>query len=186
MNEMNQDMKDKLIRNITDQIKESQIKLGYVKETVYLYYPVESLNALLGVNVGDEFEMISLLKNGFDDEKTCLGKIGYHIRKGRVEISVPSEGVEYVHKVVKESPFLVDLIRLFREHHSCSQEDLKNLFSKYSPEYICEQMEEGSDFDYVMYFCDREIDPYYYCMKEEMGHTIYHRFTKEDYELFIN
>ena len=38
-------------------------------------------------------------------------------------------------------------------------------------------------FDYVLYFKDKTVDAYYYCIKEEMGHTIYHRFTKEDYQL---
>ncbi len=71
---------DRLTQNIIDQVKEGQLKLGYVKETVRLYYPL-------------------------------------------------------------------------------------------------------TDFDYVLYYCNREIDEYYYCVKMEMGHTIYHRFTKEDYEL---
>jgi hypothetical protein len=185
MNEINQNGKDKLIQNIIDQIKESQIKLGYVKETVYLYYPVESLNALLDTNAGDEFEMISMLRKAFDDERTNLGKIGYHIHKGRVEISVSPEGVEFVNKAVKTSPFLVDLITLFQNHHNCGIEQLKELFSKYSSDYTCEKMEDGADFDYVMYFNQPAIDPYYYCIKEEMGHTIYHRFTKEDYKLFV-
>ena len=38
---------EKLIKNIMDQIKEAQIKLGFAKETTRLYYPVESLNACL-------------------------------------------------------------------------------------------------------------------------------------------
>ena len=41
---------------------------------------------------------------------------------------------------------------------------------------------EGSDFDYVLYFRDGRIDPYYYCIHQEMGHTIYHRFLKEDWK----
>ena len=28
---------------MTDQVKEAQLKLGYAKETVRLYYPVDSL-----------------------------------------------------------------------------------------------------------------------------------------------
>ena len=43
-------------------------------------------------------------------------------------------------------------------------------------------MPEGSDFDEVLYFKDASVDAYYYCVKEEMGQTIYHRFTKEDME----
>ena len=45
-----------------------------------------------------------------------------------------------------------------------------------------EKKPEGSDFDEVLYFKDASVDAYYYCVKEEMGHTIYHRFTKEDME----
>lgn len=41
---------EKLIKNIIDQIKEAQIKLGFAKETTRLYYPVESLNAMLGIH----------------------------------------------------------------------------------------------------------------------------------------
>ena len=43
----------------------------------------------------------------------------------------------------------------------------------------------NNDFDYVLYFQDEEIDPYYYCIKMEMGHTVYHRFIKEDYEKLV-
>lgn len=45
--------RDKLIANMTDQIKEAQLKLGYVEETVRLYYPLSSLRMLLGVEAAD-------------------------------------------------------------------------------------------------------------------------------------
>ncbi len=35
-------------------------------------------------------------------------------------------------------------------------------------------------------FDDAEYDAYYYCVKMEMGHTIYHRFTKEDYQMLVD
>lgn len=31
--------REKLLKNMTDQVKEAQLKLGYAKETVRLYYP---------------------------------------------------------------------------------------------------------------------------------------------------
>ena len=46
-------------------------------------------------------------------------------------------------------------------------------------------MPEGSDFDEALYFEDPSIDEYYYCVKEEMGHLIYHRFLKEDYQKLL-
>ena len=46
-------------------------------------------------------------------------------------------------------------------------------------------MDPGTDFDYAVYFDDETYDAYYYCIKMEMGHTIYHRFTKEDYQKLV-
>lgn len=168
-----------LIKNIMDQIKEAQIKLGFAKETVRLYYPVTTLNAMLGTHASNAKEMLEILK---DDvfSKTDLGSLKFSSHKQRIEVSVPPEGAEYVHKNVKDPSFLIDMIELFRKNHHCTLEDIQNLFESHSADYVCEKMPEGSDFDEVLYFKDAEIDAYYYCIKEEMGHTIYHRFTKED------
>ena len=40
---------DRLIENIIEQIKEAQIKLGYVKEVIRLYFPAGSLSLLLQI-----------------------------------------------------------------------------------------------------------------------------------------
>lgn len=176
---------DKLIKNIIDQIKEAQIKLGYVKETVRLYYPVASLNSMLGTDAKDGQELLALLReeSAFSDNK--LGTLQFAECKGRIEVSIPPEGSEYVHRETPEPAFLTDIISLFGTRHNCSPADICSVFEKYSQDYICEKMPEGTDFDYVLYFNDQEIDSYYYCIKEEMGHTIYHRFTKEDYEALM-
>lgn len=47
------------------------------------------------------------------------------------------------------------------------------------------QMPDGMDFDYVIYFTDSSIDGYDYCIREEMGHTIYHRFARADFEALM-
>lgn len=172
---------EKLIKNIIDQIKEAQIKLGFAKETTRLYYPVESLNAMLGSDAKDDNEMLKLLASvGLDHLE--LGTLQFSAHKGRIEISVPPEGAEYVHKHVEEPAFLKAMIELFRQNHHCSIEDVRDLFESFSKDYVCEKMPDGSDFDEVFYFKNVSIDSYYYCVKEEMGHTIYHRFTKEDME----
>ena len=54
--------REKLLKNMTDQVKEAQLKLGYAKETVRLYYPVDSLNTILGSNAKDDQEMLTLLR----------------------------------------------------------------------------------------------------------------------------
>lgn len=176
---------EKLIQNLTDQIVEAQIKLGYAKETMRFYYPVSSLNALFGEQAKDAGEMLDKLKETPDFSGSVLGKLRFLIHEDRIEVSVPPEGAEYVYKNVERPEFLSDLITLFREHHTCSISDIRNVFEKYGAPYVCEKMPKDMDFDYVLYFEEGGADPYYYCIKEEMGHTIYHRFAKEDYELLI-
>lgn len=174
----------RLITNIIDQIKEAQIKLGYVRETVRLYYPTASLNAILEIEAKDAYEMAQWLEKYFSETETELGKIQAAVSGGRIELSVPPEGAEYVHREVDSPAFLVDLITLFQTHHCCTLEEIRKVFEAHGA-YRCEKMAEGTDFDYVMYFEDTAVDEYYYCIKAEMGHTIYHRFTREDYEQLL-
>lgn len=173
----------KLIKNIVDQIKEGQLKLGYVKETVRLYYPLLSMNALLGTDFSNARELVKNLNAELLRESGIPGGIWLGFQGERIEVSVSPKGVEYVYEKVKASGFLVDIIELFRSHHSCTLEQICQVFEKQSKEYVCEKMPSGADFDYVLYFSDSSVDEYYYCIKMEMGHTIYHRFTKSDYEL---
>lgn len=172
---------NKLIQNIIDQIKEAQLKLGYVKETVRLYYPAASLNTLLGIMTKDADELVTLLKSEPSFADTVLGTLQFTVCSGRIEISISPDGAEYVYREVPSSPFLADIIELFGKHHNCTLKDICDVFGKYSDDYTCEEMPQGMDFDYALHFNDDTIDPYYYCIKAEMGHTIYHRFTKEDY-----
>ena len=170
---------EKLIENIVDQIKEAQMKLGYAKESLRLYYPVATLNAMLGISAKNAEEMLQMLK--IDAlQKTVLGELKFSSHKQRIEIGVSSEGAEYVHTQMEDPAFLRALIELFRNNHHCHMDDVKKLFAEFSETFVCQKMPEGSDFDYVFYFEDTKIDRYFYCVKEEMGHTIYHRFTRED------
>jgi hypothetical protein len=179
---------DRLIKNISDQIKEAQIKLGYVRETVRLYYPLSSLNALMNTQIENADEMQKYLRKRVASDMCqmhypAFGKIVVGMHGGRIEVNVPPEGVAYVHDEMGDSPFLRDIIELFQRHHSCSLEEICKIFEKYSKDFVCRKMPEGADFDYVIYFEDLSVDEYYYCIKMEMGHTIYHRFMKEDYEI---
>lgn len=172
---------ERLVQNIIDQIKEAQIKLGYIKETVRLYYPAESICDLLVMNETNASKLLEMLQA---DEKlagTGLGQLKFAVHDGRIEVSVPPQGAEYVHRNVEDPDFLREMIELFAKHHGCTKTEICEVFEKYSKDYVCRSMPEGMDFDYVLYFRDETIDPYYYCVKEELGHTIYHRFTREDY-----
>lgn len=169
--------KDKLEKNIADQIKEAQLKLGFVRETMRLYYPVESILGILNMS-GIEAELLCRqLENAFSD--FSFGQHG-----GRIEICVPPAYVERVHKEMKTPAFLAELITRFQKNHHLELDQLRELFSQFG-EYVCEKMPAGTDFDYVFYFCDPVVDEYYYCIRMEMGHTIYHRFLKSDYEQLL-
>ncbi|MBD9157211.1 MAG: hypothetical protein EGQ17_02840, partial [Lachnospiraceae bacterium] len=50
--------KERLEQNLIDQMKEAQLKLGFEEETMRLYYPVASLNLLLGTNCETAKEMV--------------------------------------------------------------------------------------------------------------------------------
>lgn len=173
----------KFIDNIVDQIKEAQLKLGYAKETVRLYYPLESLNALLETEAEDIPALLALLKADEELQDTALGPLQFEGSGGRIEVRIPPEGAEYVHLQVPEPKFLAKIIELFGTHPHCGIGDVRQAFADFSSDYVCEKMPEGTDFDYVLYFPRGDVDPYYYCVKEEMEHTIYHRFTKEDLPL---
>lgn len=115
-----------------------------------------------------------------------MGKLSFSLHGDRVEISIPPKGVRYVHEQVEEPLFLSALIRLFQTKHHCSIEDVRKVFESVKEDYVCEKFlgeaAERMGFDYVLYFKNETIDAYRYCIKEEMGHTVYHRFTREDYE----
>lgn len=177
--------KEKLIKNITDQIKEAQLKLGYAEETLRFYYPVSSLNAILGTDYTDEKRMVNDLSSNEMFQNTVLGALEFATHAGRIEVSVPPQGAEYVNKKVETPKFLSDIINLFMNNHHCEISDVTEIFHRYSDQFCCEKMPDGMDFDYAAYFLEDGIDEYYYCIKMEMGHTIYHRFSKEDYELMF-
>ena len=180
--------------NIIDQIKELQIKLGYARETVRLYYPVASLSALVNAEPWDDAQsgedsyaasLCLKLRSHPALTVSPLGHLEFSVHDGRIMVSIPPEGVAYVHEQVPEPAFLRSLVTLFQEHHGCSLADVEAVFAKYSSHYICEKMPEGTDFDYCIRFQDGQVDNYYYCLKAEMGHMIYHRFTKADYEQIV-
>lgn len=172
---------EQLIKNIVDQIKEAQIKLGYVKEAVRFYYPLSSLNALLDTDFMVLEELLSALQKEPGFQGTRIGTLSFAENRGRIEVSITSQGTEYVHLHVENPPFLTELIHLFQENHHCSLEEICAVFEKYDADYLCEDMAQDQDFDYALHFSDESIDPYFYCIKIEMGHTIYHRFARQDY-----
>lgn len=168
----------RLEKNIIEVIQEQQIKLGYLSETVRLYYPLTSLNRFLEVELGAD-EMYQLLTEFVETTENNLGKIHISYEDTRFCLAIPPQGVDYVHEHVGQNEFIRDFIRTI-EQHGCKIEELLQQFYKYSNHVHVEKMTHG-EFDYLVYFEDGKPDSFRYCITDEGCHMIYHRFTIEDY-----
>lgn len=171
----------KLENNIIDLIEEQQLKLGYLKETVRLYYPLSSLNNFLQVKCDVE-EMKHLLEQFSELTRNSLGGIRVTSSGERFCIAVPPEGAEYVYNKLDKNGFLAQLIETVRSH-GCTLEQVLQIFKNHSDKVCVQQMSNG-EFDYLIYFQDGKPDDYRYCIAIEGDHVTYHRYTPEDYEEF--
>lgn len=167
--------------NITDVIKEEQIKLGYRSETVRLYYPLTSLNRFLETDF-DIDEMCFALAEFSKKAADKLGLIDITHQDTRFCLAIPPQGIDYVHEHIDKNEFIRDFIRTI-EKHGCTIEDILQQFHKYSDHVHVEKVGHG-EFDYLVYFEDGKPDSFRYCITDEGCHMIYHRFTVEDYEEF--
>lgn len=178
----NRETWNKLEKSISGILKEEQIKLGYRKEKVRIYYPLTSLNALCGTDYDAE-----TMQNSLFTFAQCMEDVYGHMlishEKERFCFEIPEKGSEYVHK--REEPqdlFLAQMIDRVRRH-GCNISEILDVFYKYSDRVHMEKTENG-EFDYLVYFEGGKPDDYRYCFHVEGEHMIYHRFTPEDYQTF--
>lgn len=170
-----------LKRNIFDNIKECEIKIGYREEDMNLYYPLESLLELLPSDRENLPDAIAAFCRSAETELGAL-TINETEEKGRFCIHVPSAGVKYVHENVKNSPFLKAFLdEIFKPGNSL--EDIVNVFRTFSRDVIVEKVEEH---EWGIYFLDPETDPYVYYLEQEEFGLQYHRFTKHAYDVLKN
>lgn len=169
-----------LLQCVTDVLLESQIKIGYSENPVGLYFPLDSLCRTLGMQT-DEAGMDAFLQSLPDTE---LGHITVSRKGTRYCLTVPVEGVRYVHEHVRDSGFLTDLIALLAaHHHGLTIEAIRDVFERYSSCVVCRAVQD-EEFDYLLYFADGKPDQYRYLISMEMGHASYHRFSPADFEAF--
>lgn len=178
-----------LEKSICDTIKEGQIKLGYEKETMTLYYPISSLQSLLDLKITKEKEeeeilkMTAYMENFKDFVSNRLGTIKISNKSARFSFTIPTEGVRYVHESYKASQTFLEFVHLV-SRPGVSLDQIMDLFHKFSPDVNCLNS-DNMDFDYIIYFEDSKIDPYLYCVKFHgfgHGHVSYHRYLKSDFD----
>lgn len=170
---------NRLASNIVDVIKEEQIKLGYRKEKINLYYPLASLNTMLGTQA-DCAKMEVQLKEYFAKIQDMFGMVEVSYKKERFCISLPEQASEYVYNHTEKEGFLYDFIEVVAKH-GVTIDQILQVFKKYSDHVFYKEM-DNEDFDYLIYFIDDKPDSYRYCLTEEGHHLIYHRYTREDFE----
>jgi len=172
---------DRLKKNIFDFIKEQQVKLGYRKESIRLYYPLQSLNRLLATDL-NENEMKQALKAFAESVKDELGTIKISSDNNRFCIFLPEEASEFIYTHTEQQGFIYDFIAAVSKHNVTIEEIIEQ-FRKYS-DFVHVEKVNHEDFDYLVYFENGQPDDYRYCLKDEGDHIKYHRFTIEDYNDF--
>lgn len=170
-----------LQQNIVDSIEEQQLKLGYMVETVRLYYPLSSLNRFLQTDATVE-EMIELMQEFSEWSVKELGGVIVTNRGERFCIAVPPAGAERIHAHLQWDGFLADLVETVRMHET-TWEDVLAIFNKHSNCVHVQEMDNG-EFQYLVFFENGKPDDYRYCVAVEGHHVTYHRYTKADYEEF--
>lgn len=169
---------EKLEKNLMDVVLEEQAKLGFRREKIRLYYPLSTLNHLLGTQ--DTAEQMEVTLAGQPESMTIkLGKLAVSRKGDRFCLCIPEEGSAYVHEHFAEKGFIYELICLIGQH-DCKMEDIRQLFLRYSENIYVEEM-QGEDFDVMIRFPEEMGDTYCYCFRDEGCHVIYHRFLPEDY-----
>ena len=176
-----------LEKNLTDMIVEQQAKLGFLSETVRLYYPLDSLNRILGTELTAQ-EMQDALLSFALQLRDRFGQISVTHSQERFCFSLPPEMSEAVHRMTlspERSDFLFirELVQLLCAH-GCTIAQVHDLFRKYS-DHVHAGKVENEDFDYLFYFEDGIPDTYRYCITCEGPHLIYHRYTPGDYEALM-
>jgi exonuclease VII small subunit len=177
---MNYEMLEKVI---CDTIKEEQIKLGYEKETIRLYYPMRSLAHILEEDIIETGKMDEALAAFADKVEINLGRLLISHSGDRYCILIPPVGATYVHDSYDDNPFLVAFIDTVRKH-DCTLDHVLEVFRNFSNQVVCEKS-ETDEFDYIIYFNDNGNDDYRYCIKFDYGHTSYHRFSKKDFAFLM-
>ena len=172
-----------LTQNLIGMVKESQIKLGYTKTPIHLYFPAQAICHLLDTQASPA-QLEQILADFSQSVRDVLGTLTISVKDEMFCITVPEKGVEYVHNNVETSGFLEEFIACMSKPER-TMEDITAVFRKYSDQVVVQTPNSNTDeFDYLIYFADGKPDAYRYCIHDEMGQLIYHRFTQKEFETF--
>lgn len=188
--------------HIIDTIKEWQIKIGYREGNMKLYYPGESLAALLGVSDANSEVNIRDFEAALADFcKNCEQELGQITISGNWErycLTIPAKGCAYVAEQVQEPEFLKKFLTVITGQGN-SMEQIRQCFADYAKEkntiWTEDRVEHGHNVNSeerhihagaAFYFEDAAVDEYVYWVEENEFGLSYHRFTREEYMGFFS
>lgn len=178
-----------LEKHIVDTLKEWQLKLGSVDQHIKLYYPVDSICDYMEWKKMPETEqeknvLLHTVKKYLSEQAPYLGNITLNYTDSRMGIEVPAEGCRYVADNVKLPEFLEGFLKILKQQ---DLEKIKVFFHEYAAERGGTVVEEidMEDMGTVLYFEQEEIDPYVYCIDQDVFGITYHRFARKDYEKLL-
>ncbi|MCD8037469.1 MAG: DUF3877 family protein, partial [Clostridiales bacterium] len=159
-----------LLKNLSDSIFEMMLKLGEShNSSMCIYYTPDLAAYLLGMDekaVDSEMAGFKVFVNNelgrTDIEKASDGRIG---------IRVYSEGIDKIMASNPRKHFLQELIDKIRGRN-CSIDEIKEIFEKESSDFVCEEIDD-SEFQYVVYFKDKNIDESKYCVTFDVMGSYY-------------
>ena len=174
---------DRMLKNLADVVQEAQLKIGYDRHPITLYYPAESVARQLGC--AEDADAVGQALAGFGAYSAAkMGAIDVARDDKRFCFRISADAVGYIHENIPESGFLRDFLGVM-----CGLEvtlpAIEAVFRKYSDKVVCEPIPDNEEFNYLLYFADGQPDDYRYCIAlEDDGCAVYHRFTPADYAAF--
>ncbi len=171
------------LKNLSDSIFEMMLKLGEEYNSSMCIYYTKDLGAfLIGVTEDNVEEKLPELKKYIEER---LGRTDVEFASdGRFGVRVYSDGIDKIMDINPRKHFLNELIEKIRDR-SCSIDEIKKIFEKESNDYICEEIDD-SEFQYVVYFKDENIDEYKYCFTFDVMGSYYHRLIDYDFERLVH
>ncbi|MBR6205433.1 MAG: DUF3877 family protein [Candidatus Methanomethylophilaceae archaeon] len=155
---------EELFRAAVESVQEMVLKIGGSGGSVVLYYPFD----------GD----FAGVEDGFREASESF-HMSLEPKLGRLMVTVPAEDCERIARMpVRET--LRDVVELSRSSQSVS-EFRQSVLSKYP----CARFGDTGDGEFDMALCfPEDQDPNVYCVSEEAGRVIFHRFSRSDYLAF--
>lgn len=177
-----------LYRHICDNVLEVIEKIGFTATALHYNYPPRTLATLLGDREMGPDALVAALDRFCREHAATLGRLSWRYRPEDdiYTLTLPAEGVCYLHTHEQCPPFTRELIALSRTP-MVSRDEIRALFARYAGEdgYVSCPAPEG-EFDEVLRFPPSAIAAasercYLYCMEYGEEHCEYHRLLPEDY-----